>query len=96
MSHLNDVKKREQPRVKETKKQATQKERPSISIKVCFQMMIINSFGTCQVSHFKTYYTIPYHIVVTKGLEDTQEILQWYNLGAAHVINLSNVRIKRT
>ena len=32
MSHLNDVKKREQPRVKETKKQATQKERPSISI----------------------------------------------------------------
>ena len=35
MSHYNDVKKSEQPRVKE-KKQATQKERPSISIKVLY------------------------------------------------------------
>ena len=28
-----------------------------------------------------------------KGLEETREILKWYNLGATYIINLSNVRI---
>ena len=35
-------------------------------------------------------------IVVTKGLEETREILKWRNLGATYRINLSNVKIKRT
>ena len=68
--------------------------RPSVhGLKFKFSWKI---FRTCQVSHFKTTYTIQYHIVVTKGLEYTREILQCCNLGAAHIINLSNVKIKRT
>ena len=34
--------------------------------------------------------------MIKKGLEDTLEILQWYNLGATYIINLSNVGKKRT
>ena len=30
-------------------------------------------------------------MVIKKGFEDTLEILQWYNLGATYIINLSNV-----
>ena len=29
--------------------------------------------------------------MIKKGLEDTLEILQWYNLGATYIINLSIV-----
>ena len=29
--------------------------------------------------------------MIKEGLEDTLEILQWYNLGATYTINLSNV-----
>ena len=32
-------------------------------------------------------------LVMTKGLEETREILKWYNLGATYIINLCNVRI---
>ena len=31
-------------------------------------------------------------LVMTKGFENTREILKWYNLGVAYIINLCNVQ----